>query len=88
MTTTRGSVTVRVNPKGAQRLLTSQAVQANLDARAERIRAVAGEGFTVRRRPERRRRYGVQVRTDGQEGRKKQAESNTLTRALDAGRGR
>ena len=44
-------VKVKVNSKGAQALLTSQAVQANLNARAARIRDAAGPGFKVRERP-------------------------------------
>lgn len=79
-------VKVKVNSKGAQALLTSQAVQANLNARAERIRDAAGPGFKVRERPQRVKRYGVQVRTDSDTGRKAQADTNALLRALDAGR--
>ena len=77
---------VKLNRKGAQALLTSQAVQANLNARAARIRDAAGPGFKVRERPQRVKRYGVQVRTDSDTGRKAQADTNALLRALDAGR--
>ncbi len=80
------NVRVKINPRGARALLTSDAVAAHLDARAERIAAAAGEGFAVRQRPDRVRRYAVQVRTSDEEGRTRQAESNILTTALDAGR--
>ena len=80
------NVRVKINPRGARALLTSDAVAAHLDARAERIAAAAGEGFAVRKRPDRVRRYAVQVRTSDEEGRTRQAESNILTTALDAGR--
>lgn len=82
-----GAVTVRVNPAGVRAVLTSPGVRADLDARAARIRAVAGDGFIVRPRPLRVRRYAVQVRTDTYEARRAQAESNSLMRAVDAGRG-
>lgn len=80
-------VRVRIKAKGARQLLTSKAVQAYLNEKAERIAAAAGEGFEVRERPERIRRYGVQVRTSSMASREAQAYDNALTRALDAGRG-
>lgn|GEM_PF-1001506 len=80
------TVRVRVSSSGARRLLTSAAVQKELNARAARIAAAAGAGFTVRERPQRRERYGVQVRTDDETGRRAQAEGNVLLVALGAGR--
>lgn len=79
-------VKVKINPRGAQKLLTSKAVQDNLNARAQRIAAAAGDGFIVRERPQRVNRYGVQVRTGDKASRQAQADNNSLTRALDAGR--
>lgn len=79
-------VKVKINPRGAQKLLTSKAVQGHLNARAQRIADAAGDGFVVRERPERIKRYGVQVRTGDRAARRAQAETNALTRAIDAGR--
>ena len=79
-------VKVKINPRGAQKLLTSKAVQDNLNERAQRIAAAAGDGFIVRERPQRVNRYGVQVRTGDKASRQAQADHNSLTRALDAGR--
>ena len=55
------NVRVKINPRGARALLTSDAVAAHLDARAERIAAAAGEGFAVRQRPDRVRRVRDQL---------------------------
>lgn len=79
-------VKVKINRRGAQKLLTSKAVADHLNARAQRIAAAAGDGFVIRERPQRIKRYGVQVRTGDDTSSKAQAESNVLTRALDAGR--
>ena len=79
-------VKVVMNPAGVRALLNAPGVVADLDARAERIRAAAGPGFFVRRRDKRINRYASQVRTADDEGRKAQADGNVLMKALDAGR--
>ena len=76
-------VKVVMNPAGVRALLNAPGVVAD---RAERIRAAAGPGFFVRRRDKRINRYSSQVRTADDEGRRAQAESNALMKALDAGR--
>ena len=79
-------VKVVMNPAGVRALLNAPGVVADLDARAERIRAAAGPGFFVRRRDKRINRYASQVRTADDEGRRAQADGNVLMKALDAGR--
>ena len=77
---------VVMNKAGVQAVLNHPAVVALVNERANRIAAAAGEGFRVRERPKRVNRYGAQVRTATEEGRRRQAEGNVLTSALDAGR--
>lgn len=79
-------VRVKINQRGARKLLTSKGIQDDLDARAQRIQAAAGEGFMTRQRHRRKVRYGAQVRTETEAGRRAQAEGNVLTIALNAGR--
>ena len=79
-------VKVVMTPAGVRALLSAPGVVADLDARAERIRAAAGPGFFVRRRDKRINRYASQVRTADDEGRQAQADGNVLMKALDAGR--
>ncbi|WNO26435.1 hypothetical protein SEA_BABYDAISY_11 [Microbacterium phage BabyDaisy] len=80
---------IKVNSKGVVALLKSPEVQADLEARGERIRAALPDdkdeewttssflGFD---------RAQVVVRTGNYAARLRQAEDNSLTRALDRGR--
>lgn len=77
---------VVMNPAGIRAVLTHPAVTALIDERAGRIRAAAGDGFRVKSRPQRVQRYGAQVRTADETGRRAQADNNALIKAVDAGR--
>ena len=81
------AVTVKLDLRGLNALMTSAPVQARVDAAGERIAAAAGEGFEYtpgsKRHPWVARGY---VQTNSYEGRRRQARDAVLERSLDAGR--
>lgn len=81
-----GDVTVKLNRAGIEELLRSSGVAGDLEARAERIAAAAGEGFDheVEIGPSRAR---AAVWTATRAARRAEASDRALTSAVDAGRG-
>lgn len=77
---------VVMNPSGIRAVLNHPQIKEDIDARADRIRNAAGDGFRTRPRPQRIQRYGNQVRTENHTGRKRQADNNVIMKSLDAGR--
>lgn len=76
---------IEMNGKGIRALLQSAGIRADLERRAARIAAAAGEGFTSNGYTGRNRaRAGVVTATSA--ARRAQAEDKALTRAIDAGR--
>ena len=82
---------VKLNIKGFVELRNSPAVVADLQARARRIAAAAGDGMEVKpaetnhRFPKGRAR--VAVVTGTYDAMRREAKTRDLTRAIDAGRG-
>jgi hypothetical protein len=74
-----------LNRSAVRDLLRSQAIQADIGARARRIAAAAGDGFEVDEGVG-RNRARASVRTVSHEGRYAEATQRALTRAIDAGR--
>ena len=81
-------VDVKLNRAAVQQLLKSPAVLADLERRAQRIAAAAGGApdFEVDARIG-ASRARASVRTATHKGRRAEATSRALTRAIDAGRG-
>lgn len=79
------SVRIEINADGVRELLRSQEVRDDLQRRAERIAAQAGEGYEADSSlsPKRAR---ANVRTVTPEAMRDEAINHTLERALDAGR--
>lgn len=76
---------LKMDNKGARQILQSEAVRADLEARAQRIAAAAGPGFEADATVGRTRALArVQATTDA--AREAEATSRALTRAIDAGR--
>lgn len=76
---------VKMNPAGIRAVLTHPKIQDIINERTQRIREAAGEGFRTRPRPQRIQRYGNQVRTADQIGRRRQSDDNVLIKAIGAG---
>lgn len=78
-------VKVKLKLRGLNTLMKSQPVQSDLAKRAARIAREAGPGFEAVVSPA---KYTARafVRTADNDGRRRQAESAVLERALDAGR--
>lgn len=81
-----GSVRIEVNSAGIQALLKSAEVQADLQARALRIAAAAGEGMEAGSRIG-KTRARASVITATRKAQLAEANNRALTKALDAGRG-
>lgn len=77
-------IRVRLNIRGINAVLTSAPVVSDLARRAERIAAAAGDGFEKSVNPTRRTARAY-VRAADENGRKRQAESAVLERALGSG---
>lgn len=80
-------VSVKINLRGINKLMTSAGVQADIDARGERIAEKAGEGFEYVRGARAHRwvaRGYVQVAS--REAAIRQAEESVLEHAIDAAR--
>ena len=80
-----GTVRIELNRDGIAALLKSSEVQDDLRRRAEAIAKQAGDGFEVDVRVG-ANRARASVRTATIEAMRAEAESRTLTQALDAGR--
>lgn len=82
----RRRMRIELNSKGLRQLLRSPEVLADVEQRAQRIAAAAGEGFEASAKlgPNRAR---ASVVTATAEAMLAEAEDRALTRALDAGRG-
>lgn len=76
-------VRVKLNMKGIRQLLRSSEVQGEVARRAQRGAAAAGEGFEAVVKPH---KYTARafVQTADETGRKREAESKVLNRALGA----
>ena len=82
------SIRVEMNSRGAVAIMKSPAVMADLLRRGNAIRnAAGGQGFMVTSRVG-STRARVSVITSTDRGRRAEAQDRTLTRALDAARGR
>lgn len=79
------SLTIKLNRKAVRDLLRSSEVQADLERRANKIKAAAGPGHEVDVEVG-RNRARASVRTDTVEAMRAEARDHKLTRALDAGR--
>jgi len=79
------SVRIRLNRAGVRALLRGSEVQRDVERRASRIKSAAGSGYdsTSEVGPNRAR---AEVRTADMATRRREAESQSLLRALDAGR--
>lgn len=78
-------IKVKINSAGAEAILKSDEVLADLERRAKAIAAAAGDGFeTSSMVGQSRARAGVGTGT--REAMRSEAEDRSLTRALDAGR--
>lgn len=74
------------DPRAYAALLTSPEVQADLQRRAERIAAAAGDGFVAEQsRPVRRRARSAVIAVT-YEARRRNSKDNVLLKSLDAGR--
>lgn len=80
-----GKVKVKINRGSVTALLRSPAIQADLDRRAQRIAAAAGDGNVVEPSTTPNRARSVVI-TDTHEARLREARSRSLTGAVDAGR--
>lgn len=78
---------VKHDAKAYRDLLKSQAVLADLRARAKRVAAAAGQGFEYGAQLGRNRARAY-VLTASNAARRRNSRENTLVRALEAGRGR
>lgn len=78
------NVRVRLNIRGINGVLTSSGVVSDLARRAQKIADAAGPGFEKSVNPTARTARAY-VRTANSEGRRRQAESAVLERALGAG---
>lgn len=78
---------VKWHLKNWKALRNSPEVRADLDSRASRIAATAGEGFTRRQAKVGKNRARASVGTNSWASMKAQSEDNVLQRALNAGRG-
>lgn len=79
-------IRIEVNDAGIREILKSDAVQADLQARANRIAAAAGSGMEASAFIG-RTRARASVITATAKARKAEATNRSLTKALDAGRG-
>lgn len=80
-------VRVKWHIKNWRALRNSAEVRGDLDQRASRIAAAAGDGFTRRQAKVGKNRARASVGTNSWESMKRQSEDNVLQRALNAGRG-
>lgn len=80
-------VRVKWHIKNWRALRNSPEVRADLDQRASRIAAAAGDGFTRRQAKTGKNRARASVGASSYKGRKRQSEDNVLQQALNAGRG-
>ena len=80
------SIRIEVNSAAIQALLKSAEVQADLESRARRIAAVAGDGMEAGSRIG-KTRARASVVTATRKARLAEATDRALTKALDAGRG-
>lgn len=80
-------VRIKLNSPAFRELMSSAAMQAELEARAERIATAAGgePDFETNVTVGRDRAHAF-VKTANNEGRRAEAEHRALTRAIDAGR--
>ena len=83
----QAEVKIKLNSGGVRSLLRSAEVKADLDARARRIAATAGQGMVATSTIGRKRALAM-VRTASTDAMVREATSRDLTRAIDAGRGR
>lgn len=81
------SIRLEMNYAEMRRIMKSPGVMADLMRRGNAVRAAAGSGFMVSSRIG-STRARVSVITANDRGRRAEAENRTLTRALDAARGR
>lgn len=79
------NVRVKLNQRGVREVLKSSPVQADISARAARAARAGGPGIEAVTKPHRYTSRAF-VQTADAEGRKRQAESAVLERALDAAR--
>ena len=79
-------VKVKLNSAGMRALLRDRRVQQDLDERAERIAAAAGDGVVARSSPTAQRARAVAI-TATPKAMRAEATDRALTRAFDAGRG-
>lgn len=77
---------IRFRNAAFRELRTAPGVRADLEQRAERVAAAAGDGVEVLPVQEPRNRAHVVVATVTPDAARQNAEQNTLLRALDAGR--
>lgn len=77
---------VELNLKGFNALRSTPEVMADLQARADRIAAAAGEGMVAEQVYVGKDRARVAVYTDTIEAKKAEAEDRALTIAIEAGR--
>lgn len=76
----------QLNHRNIRELLRSDAVKADLEARARRIASAAGSGHRVEVDTGRNRARAAVI-TDTMGARRAEARDRSLTRSLDAGRG-
>lgn len=76
---------VKLNLRGLNKLMTSAAMQADIDARGRRMAAAAGPEFEYVRSPHRYTARGY-VRTASARGARQEAREKRLARSIDAGR--
>lgn len=79
-------IRIEISSAGIQALLKSPEVQADLEGRARRIAAAAGDGMEVSSRIG-KTRARASVITATRKARKAEAVDRALTSAIDAGRG-
>ncbi len=76
---------IKINPRGIEQLLKEQGVRDDLERRAHRIAAAAGDGHKVDSQVGSKRARAAVI-TDGYEAARREARSKSLTSAVDAAR--
>lgn len=80
-------MTIKLNAQALREIRNSPEVVAELEARAQRIAAAAGDGMEVKPTETGKNRARVAVVTATPSAMYREAKDRALTRALDAGRG-